>query len=64
MKLIFMPIINDDHYLASCAVVVTVAAIIGAPLWGCIGDHKGFKFTLMLVVMADLFCKLLGLFCT
>ena len=63
VKLIFMPLINDDHYLAYCAVVVTVAAIVAAPVWGCLGDHKGFKFTLLLVVAADLAVKVLGLFC-
>ena len=64
MKLIFMPLINDDHYLASCAMIVTFASIVAAPLWGCIGDSKGFKFTLLLVVVSDLLCKILGLFCT
>jgi len=55
--------VNDDHYLAYCSVVTTVAAIIGAPLWGFIGDKKGFKFTLLLVTIVDLFSKILGIFC-
>lgn len=63
MKLVFMPIINDDHYLAFCSVVLTASAIIGAPLWGYLGDRLGFKRTLLLVVSVDLCCKILGLFC-
>lgn len=63
MKLIFMPIINDDHYLAYCSVVLTSSAIIGAPFWGYIGDKKGFKKTLLIVIVVDLVCKIFGLFC-
>lgn len=64
MKLIFMPIINDDHYLATCAIVVTLSAIIGAPFWGHFGDSHGFKKTLVTIVAVDIICKLLGLFCS
>lgn len=63
MKLTFMPIINDDHYLAYCSVVLTASAIIGAPFWGSTGDKIGFKKTLFIVVIIDLICKILGLFC-
>jgi len=63
MKLTFMPIINDDHYLAYCSVLVTVSAIIGAPFWGAMGDKKGFKTTLLIVVVCDLVSKIIGLFC-
>ncbi len=63
MKLIVMPIINDDHYLASCAISITIAAIIGAPFWGFIGDLKGFKFTFLLVISLDIVLKFFGLFC-
>jgi MFS family permease len=63
MKLIFMPLINDDHYLAYCSIILTVAAIIGAPFWGAIGDRFGFKTTLFLLIIIDLACKIFGLFC-
>lgn len=63
MKLVFMPIINDDHYLAFCSVILTASAIIGAPLWGYLGDKLGFKKTLLLVVSVDLCCKVIGVFC-
>jgi MFS family permease len=58
-----MPIINDDHFLAFCSVVLTVSAIFGAPLWGYIGDKQGFKKTLLLVLVVDSIAKVLGLFC-
>lgn len=63
MKLIFMPIINDDHFLAMCSIILTVSAVFGAPFWGHFGDKKGFKFTLLLVLAFDLTTKILGLFC-
>ena len=63
MKLIFMPIINDDHYLASCAISVTISAMFGAPFWGYVGDRKGFKPTLLTILVIDVICKFLGLFC-
>jgi MFS family permease len=63
MKLIFLPIINDDHFLAFCSVLLTVSAIIGAPFWGYVGDKKGFKFTLLTVLIFDFAVKIFGLFC-
>jgi DHA1 family multidrug resistance protein-like MFS transporter len=64
MKLIFMPIINDDHFLASCAIVVTLSAIIGAPFWGYMGDSIGFKKTLLIILISDILCKIFGIFCS
>ena len=63
MKLIFMPIVNDDHYLSLCAISVTISAVFGAPFWGHIGDTIGFKKTLLLIISIDCLCKTLGLFC-
>jgi MFS family permease len=64
MKIIFMPIINDDGYLAMCAVILTIAGMIGAPFWGIVADRKGFKKTLLLVCLVDLATKSIGLFCS
>ena len=63
MKMIFMPIINDDKFLAICSIILTVSAIFGAPIWGLIADRLGFKKTLFIVCTIDLFCKIFGLFC-
>ena len=64
MKIIFMPIINDDGYLAMCAVILTIAGMIRAPFWGIVADRKGFKKTLLLVCLVDLATKSIGLFCS
>jgi hypothetical protein len=64
LKLIYMPIINDDYFLSICAALVTVSTVVGAPLWGYIGDIKGFKFSLMVLVLADCLVKLFGIYCT
>ena len=64
LKLVYMPIINDDAYLAMCAIVLTIAGMIGAPFWGVVADRKGFKKTLLLVCLVDLITKCLGLFCS
>lgn len=58
-----MPLINDDHFLAFCQILLTLSAIIGAPFWGFIGDRIGFKTTLLIVICIDLICKIIGLFC-
>lgn len=62
MKIIFLPIINDDAYLATCAVILTVAGMVGAPFWGLVADRKGFKTTLLLVCLVDLATKIVGFF--
>ena len=62
IKLIYMPIINDDHFLSYCSVIVTLSSAIGAPFWGFIGDSKGFKNTLLLILIFDLFVKIFGLY--
>ena len=64
MKIIFMPIIQDDGYLAMCSVVLTISGMIGAPFWGIVADKKGFKKTLLLVTITDLVTKFIGLGCT
>jgi hypothetical protein len=61
MKIIFMPIINDDKFLAMCS-ILTISAIIGAPFRGLLADRFGFKKTLFLVCILDLFCKIFGIF--
>jgi MFS family permease len=62
LKLIYMPIINDDHFLSYCAAVVTASAFIGAPFWGALGDSKGFKNTLLMIAIADTCVKFFGIY--
>lgn len=61
IKLIYMPIINDDHFLSYCSALVTVSAVIGAPFWGYLGDIKGFKTTFLLIAIVDSFVKVFGI---
>lgn len=61
IKLIYMPIINDDHFLSYCAAIVTISAVIGAPFWGYLGDRKGFRYTLFLITIIDTIVKILGI---
>jgi MFS family permease len=58
-----MPIINDDHFLAFCSILITISAIIAGPFWGKVGDHYGFKLTLIIIIALDICCKIFGLFC-
>jgi MFS family permease len=64
VKLIYMPLINDDHFLSYCSALVTVSAVVGAPLWGYVSDAYGFRTTLAAIVTFDCFVKIFGLFCT
>lgn len=63
MKIIFMPIVNDDRFLAMCAIILTISAIFGAPFWGLLADNFGFKKTLFIVCVVDIICKFFGIFC-
>jgi MFS family permease len=63
VKLIYMPFINDDHFLSYCSALVTVSAVVGAPLWGYIADAYGFRTTLTAIVAFDCMVKLFGIFC-
>lgn len=64
IKLLYMPIINDDHFLSYCSVIVTLSALIGAPFWGYICDLKGFQLTLAILIFIDTIIKIFGIYCT
>jgi hypothetical protein len=62
LKLIYMPIINDDHFLAFCIIVHTIVGIFGAIIWGYIGDHKKFAISFLIIAFVDCFAKFYGIF--
>ena len=62
IKLIYMPIINDDHFLSYCVALVTVSAVT-SPFWGYLCDSNGFRTTLLLVTAFDSFVKIFGIYC-
>jgi MFS family permease len=57
-KLIFLPLINDDHFLTYLSIVYSIAGMGGTFLWGYIGDKKGIKFTLLFLTVLDCLFKL------
>ena len=57
-----MPIINDDHFLSFCSAIVTVSSIFGAPFWGYLGDLKGFKNTLLMLILVNTCAKIFGVY--
>ena len=58
LKIIFMPIVNDDHFLAYVSMLLNIVSIGGAFLWGFIGDKKGIAFSLLVLAIADFFIKI------
>jgi hypothetical protein len=57
-KIIFMPLITDDHFLTYSIMLCTLVSIGGAFLWGCLGDLKGISFTILVLSVLDLLGKI------
>lgn len=57
-----MPIVEDDRFLVYCAMVGTAVSIVGAFLWGYVGDKYGFFSTLLVFSIADCLIKIYGTF--
>lgn len=62
IKLIYMPIINNDHFLVYCAIISYAVAIFGAFFWGFLGDKKGIHTSLLIFTVLDLIIKIYGCF--
>lgn len=62
LKIIYMPIVEDDRFLVYCAMVGTAVSIVGAFLWGYVGDKYGFFSTLLVFSIADCLIKIYGTF--
>lgn len=58
-KIIFLPIINDDHYLTYILVVYSAASMAGTFYWGWYGDRHGITKTMLFIAVADSLVKLL-----
>lgn len=63
LKIVYMPIIKDDHFLAYCLILYNVTSMIGAYVWGLIGDKYGFGFSILIISIIDLVFKVYGDFC-
>lgn len=57
-KIIYMPLVNDDHFLSYCSMLGSVVAMCGALLWGYLGDLKGVAFTILLLSILDIGSKI------
>jgi MFS family permease len=61
-KVIYMPIINNDHFLSYCLIVNTITNILGTFFWGWLGDSQGIYFSILIVVISNIivscFCLL------
>lgn len=61
LKLIYLPIINDDHFLGYCSIIGTVAGMLGAGFWGFLGDKYGFKMIFVQIAFFDFIVKFFGI---
>lgn len=61
-KIIFLPIINDDHFLTYILVVFSAASMAGTFYWGWYGDTHGITRTMLFIAVADSAVKLLIFF--
>lgn len=59
-KIIFMPIVGDDHFLGYCIMLCSFVSIGGAFIWGCLGDLKGAAFTILILSILDFGSKVFG----
>lgn len=62
LKIIYMPMVHNDIFLAYCAIVTSVSSIGGAFVWGYIGDKYNFYFLLFIFTILDFLIKLYGRF--
>lgn len=57
-KIIYMPVVTDDHFLSYSIMLCSIVSIVGAFLWGCLGDLKGVAFTILILSILDFGSKL------
>ena len=55
IKIIYLPIVGDDHFLGYASMLLSIVAIGGAFIWGWLGDHKGVGYSVLVLAIAD-FC--------
>ena len=58
LKIIFMPIVHDDHFLGYVSMLCNGISIGGAFFWGMLGDRRGVAFSLLCLAIADFIIKL------
>jgi MFS family permease len=61
-KVIFMPIFNDDHFLAFCLNINIIANVLGTFIWGYIAHRFGNIRTIYLISFITLLGGILGFY--
>lgn len=62
IKIIYMPLLNNDLFLVYCLIVSTALSIAGALFWGYLADSRGFYPTLVILTVLDCAVKFFGSF--
>jgi hypothetical protein len=57
-KIIYIPVLADDHFLSYCIMLCSVVSIFGAFFWGWLGDSKGVALTILVLSILDFGGKL------
>ena len=58
IKLIYQDYVQDDHFLSYCTIVGSIVGILGALVWGYLGDLKGFAKTMLFLAILDFIIKI------
>jgi len=61
-KVIYLPMLNDDHLLAYCLTINSIANIFGTFLWGFLADKYGVLKTITVIGSFSLLGGILGFF--
>ena len=64
LKIIFMPIFQDDHFITESFQVANFLSITGALFWGFLGDKLGNSSAILIYSFVDLFGKIYLSFCS
>lgn len=50
--------VNDDHFLSYLTMVCSIVGILGAFIWGFLGDHKGVIWSILILSVLDFVGKI------
>ena len=61
LKIVYLPVVEDDHFLTYCIVILAIFGVVSAYGWGHVCDKKGIGFCMLLFVILDTALKLFSL---
>lgn len=62
MKIIYLPILEDDHFVSAGMTVIIAAGLIGSIYWGFMGDRFGPFVMILAYTIVDLVIKIFSCF--